>query len=1027
MQNNIVEQALANLKQLTASSQTTLEPQLFQELTNNIKISRFVAEIYSEMAEPAAVQLQWHASHRSECFREYLTEILTECLFNSAPQRIENAECRFQDIKTDYQNEVNCMSFLRKIRRQHSAAIAVLELSELISVKQAMLRMSILAECLIQVAYVWSFAMQTQTFGIPQLVLESLDATSEKAIELALKSTESAGQVDSRFQNMMVLAMGKFGGMELNFSSDIDLIFFYLCSGQTSGGRRSIENNRFFQKVGQQLIRLLDEKTADGFVFRVDMRLRPYGDSGNLVMSVDQAEDYYHEQGRGWERFAMVRARIITGRAEEKFQLEQILRPFAFRRYIDYGVIDSLRSMKDMIQREVRRRGLVGNIKLGAGGIREIEFMVQSLQLIQGGRDKRLQERNLLKVLPLLAEQELLPKDSAQELADNYRFLRRLENCLQQLEERQTQHLPDSPEVQAVIAKLMRFQDWQSFKKSLDQIQQSTNKHFNALFGEERTMNEEQDDFYLSLWEGFITSQKLSEKLANISSEEATQLVSLLADFRDSNAHVSLSQKGAKRLKQFLPTLLAIGLETTNPVETIKNLIRILRTILKRTAYLDLLSENLPILQHLVDLVSRSQWVVDRLCESPILFDELLYPNSLYEPLQTSDLQSELRQSLLRIEESDKEQILDAIRNFKQINELRVAAALLAERLSISQVNRYLSQLAQVIIQTALAICWREMVQKYGEPAGLKDDSSIPNTQPTNLSQQVAADEIETGFAIIAYGKLGGNELGFNSDLDLVFLFDQPLDSETTGIVSLTDPNKKTGVLSTNRFYTRLAQKLIHFLSTRTSLGVLYEVDMRLRPSGNSGMLVSHIDTFKVYQQESAWTWEHQALVRARPVAGSKNISQHFSELRSHILGQERDSKTLAKDVVDMRQRMRKELDKSSEDWFNIKQGRGGLVDIEFISQFLVLNHIHNVNSETAAANAPDSTIDVLRFFRRQNLLSDNDCKQLIEAFSRYINRLNELTLESQKKLVPASEFIEQRANVIRIWKELFAKADADS
>ena len=294
----------------------------WRQLTNNIKISRFVAEIYSEMAEPAAVQLQWHASHSSECFREYLTEILTECLFNSAPQRIENAECRFQDIKTDYQNEVSCMSFLRKIRRQHSAAIAVLELSELISVKQAMLRMSILAECLIQVAYVWSFAMQTQTFGIPQLGFESLDATSEKAIELAPKSTESAGQVTSHFQNMMVLAMGKFGGMELNFSSDIDLIFFYLCSGQTVGGRRSIENNRFFQKVGQQLIRLLDEKTADGFVFRVDMRLRPYGDSGNLVMSVDQAEDYYHEQGRGWERFAMVRARIITGRAEEKFQLE---------------------------------------------------------------------------------------------------------------------------------------------------------------------------------------------------------------------------------------------------------------------------------------------------------------------------------------------------------------------------------------------------------------------------------------------------------------------------------------------------------------------------------------------------------------------------------------------------------------------------------------------------------------------------------------------------------------------------------
>ncbi len=1021
MQNNIVEQALANLKQFTASSLTTLEPKLFQELANNIKISRFIAEIYAEMPEPAAIQLNWHANHGSEQYQEYLTKGLTETLFIKPPLSIENAEYRVEDIHPSFQNETSCMSFLRVTRRQHSAAIAVLELSQKISVEQAMLRMSLLAESLIQVAYLWSYAMQSQTFGAAASSLDWAQHSQEPGTELAIELNQQPTKLDRSFQNMMVLAMGKFGGMELNFSSDIDLIFFYPSAGQTIGGRRTIENNRFFQKVGQQLIRLLDEKTSDGFVFRVDMRLRPYGDSGNLVMSVDQAEDYYHEQGRGWERFAMVRARIITGRPEEKYQLEQILRPFAFRRYIDYGVIDSLRSMKDMIQREVRRRGLVGDIKLGAGGIREIEFMVQSLQLIQGGRNKRLQERNLLKVLPLLAEQELLPEHSAEELADNYRFLRRLEHCLQQLEEKQTQQLPETTETQAVIATLMGFAHWDNFKVKLDQIQQSTNQQFNAIFGEEPTLNEEQDDFYLSLWEGYISAEKLSEKLISVSIIDAKQLVNLITGFRNSNAHVSLSQKGAKRLKLFLPTLLAIGLETENPIETITNLIRILRTILKRTAYLDLLSENLPILQHLVDLVSRSQWIVDRLCESPILFDELLYPNSLYEPLQTSDLRSELRQSLLRIEESDQEQILDTIRNFKQINELRVAAALLAERLSISQVNRYLSQLAEVIIQTALGICWRQMIERYGEPSGLVDTAETASNIDSSLDSDVSSIAVDTGFAIIAYGKLGGNELGFNSDLDLVFLFDQPLASETVGARNGSSSDKPSRILNISRFYTRLAQKLIHFLSTRTSLGVLYEVDMRLRPSGNSGMLVSHIDTFEVYQQESAWTWEHQALVRARPVAGSASICQRFAEIRHETLCQQRDSALLKKDVVEMRQKMRNELDKSAKTLFNIKQGAGGVVDIEFISQYLVLEHSHKIKSTGEGYFVPDSTIEILRFFNRQELLPVEDSRQLISAFRNYINRLNELTLEGKAKLVELTEFEHQINNVQRVWNYILS------
>ncbi len=1020
MTNNIVEQALSQLNSVVAKAETSLPDKLFQHLTDKIKISRFLAEVYAEMASPASQQLAWHATNETEHFRDYLTHLIVKSLFIKPPKSLSNADQRMENIHPEYQNELAVMKFLRVTRRQHSAAIAVLELSNSISVEQAMERMSILADCLIQVAYMWSFAQQSTGLGLPEFDRESMLTIKSNHSRLHEQAQQQQQQEPAwDFQNMMVLAMGKYGGFELNFSSDIDLIFFYLASGMTKGGRRSVENSRFFQRLGQQLIRLLDEKTADGFVFRVDMRLRPYGDSGSLVMSVDQAEDYYHEQGRGWERFAMVRARIITGRVEEQKQLDQILRPFAFRRYIDYGVIDSLRGMKDMIQREVRRRGLVGNIKLGAGGIREIEFMVQSLQLIQGGRDKRLQQRSLLKVLPILAEQELLPVDAAKQLAENYRFLRRLEHCLQQLEEKQTQQLPESTEAQATIAKLMGFAQWQDFKSSLDTIQAATNRQFKALFGEERTLSEEQDDFYLSLWEGFISVEQLCHKHTKLESQEAQQIIAALANFRESNAHLSLSQKGAKRLKLFLPTLLSLALETENVLVTLKNLIRILRSILKRTAYLELLSENLPILQHLVDLVSRSQWIVDRLCESPILFDELLYPNSLYEPLQTSDLQSELRQSLLRIEETDQEQILDSIRNFKQINELRVAAALLAERLSISQVNRYLSQLAQVIIQTALMICWREMVSRYGQPAGLLEQNPEKVHKLVNESP-ASSETLDTGFAIIGYGKLGGSELGFNSDLDLVFLFDQALEGETTGIKKQQNQSQSTGVLGVSRFYTRLAQKLIHFLSTRTSLGVLYEVDMRLRPSGNSGMLVSHIDTFEVYQQESAWTWEHQALVRARPIAGGPQVSQRFMQIRQSILLQARDQYRLKSDVMEMRERMRKELDKSTSQWFSIKQGKGGVVDIEFMSQYLVLRHSNEASKLDKPSTIPHSTVAILRRYSESNIIDQQDGKMLINAFKQYINRLNKLTLESGDKVVPATEFLEQRNQVKAIWEKLF-------
>jgi len=981
MLKELSEQALSKVTSFCSSSQTSLDSNLFQYLSYSLSISQFVCDVINEQCEAAIEQLQWHYGDSSQDFCDYLSSSISLHLFEKDCKSVKGELPEFTDYLPEYQSELAIMRFLRNLRRQHSAAIAILELNNIISLEESAEKMSILAEQLTQTAYLWSYANQRDVFGLP-----SNGSTYKENFE----SSNAEKSIEP--QNMLILAMGKFGGFELNFSSDIDLIFFYLSDGQTQGGRRSIENSRFFQKVGILLIKLLDEVTQDGFVFRVDMRLRPYGDSGSLVMSIAQAEDYYHEQGRGWERFAMVRARIITGRETEKEQLYEIITPFAFRRYIDYGVIDSLRNMKEMIQREVRQRGLKDNIKLGAGGIREIEFMVQSLQLIQGGRDKRLQEKNLLRVLPLLAEENLLPLDTSIELGKNYRFLRRLEHCLQELNEKQTQQLPVDEEVQNIIASLMGFGDWPEFYDKLTSLQLNTHQHFNALFGEERISSElQKDDFYLSLWEGHISTAQLIKKLPNLNEKLAEEANQILETFRSSNQLVNLSAKGAKRFKIFFPELLAICLTLEEPTITLDRLLTILKAILKRTAYLDLLSENLPLLRHLVDLVSRSDWIVQRLSESPILFDELLYPNSLYEPLQTSDLKSELQQNLLRIDENDEEQILDTIRRFKQTNELRVAAALLSERLSISQVSRYLTQLAQVIIQSAINFCWHNMINRYGHPEG------------KNISDN------QTGFSVIGYGKLGGFELGFNSDLDLVFLFDAPLDSQTNG-------KKAIGI---NRFYTRLAQKMIHFLSTRTSLGVLYEVDMRLRPSGNSGLLVSHVDAFQEYQKESAWTWEHQALVRARAIAGDVELCNKFEKIRNDILSSSRSFETLKQDVFEMRLKMRKELDRTSNEKIDLKQCQGGLVDIEFLAQYFILTCASG--QRLSADSSPSSnTVEALKYSKSSGLVSSEDALVLVEIYKKYRNCLNEMVIVSGAKLIDKDLFVDDRACVVDIWNKIF-------
>jgi len=572
-----------------------------------------------------------------------------------------------------------------------------------------------------------------------------------------------------------------------------------------------------------------------------------------------------------------------------------------------------------------------------------------------------------------------------------------LEHSIHELAEKQTQQLPESEEEQKALCLAMSFSDWQGLISQLETWQSQVNEHFNQLFGEDRQTALAADDFYFSLSEGHIDAQQLFEHIKSkhpdrdelITLEVCENYLKQLELFAREPSVINLSSRGAKRVRTFFPALLSACLSTEQPDLTLKRLLKVLQAIIKRTAYLELLSENQPILEHLVDLAGRSPWVVKRLSDYPVLFDELLYPNSLYEPLQTADLQSELQQNLLRINPDDEEELLDTVRAFKQTNELRVAAALLAERLSISQVSRYLTQLAEVVLQAAVKQCWHLLSLKYGVPDSLADKDGC------------------YGFAVVGYGKVGGFELGFGSDLDLVFLFDQPVDQQTNG----------KRAINNSRFYTRLAQKIIHFLSTRTNLGLLYEVDMRLRPSGSSGLLVSHIDAYREYQAESAWTWEHQALVRARFVAGDESLRMTFDRIRFDTLSLKRDDEQLQADVVDMRQKMRQQLERKQNGKTDLKQTKGGLVDIEFLAQYFCLLSFDN--DEHAREIIPNNTVEGLKLAATEGSISQADSLLLIKNYRLFRNKLNQMALVSSDNLIDETLFVEQREIVQTIWDNI--------
>jgi glutamate-ammonia-ligase adenylyltransferase len=796
---------------------------------------------------------------------------------------------------------------------------------------------------------------------------------------------------DGSKQHLVILGLGKLGARELNFSSDVDLIFAYPKAGNTCGAKESLANDEFFSRLCRRLIKVIGQPTVDGFVFRVDARLRPFGESGPLVMDFEAMEQYYQQQGREWERYALIKARAVAGDKDAGAYLLERLHPFIYRRYLDYNVFESLREMKHMIALEVKRKGMEDNIKLGAGGIREIEFFGQIFQLIRGGVNPALQNPGILKVLKTLADKRHVPQEVCDELTHAYVFLRNTENRLQAFDDQQTHKLPAGDRGQLRLAVSMGFSDTESFNAALKSHRQTVHCHFQMLLEpgdmEEQTKNVENP--LVAIWLNPPSGQQSGDMLRSMGYDRPDEVIKLLEYLKNDPETRALSPRGRRRLDQLVPRFLKEIGTFENPLITLHRVIDLIKTIERRTSYLALLLENPTALSHLVKLSAASPWIASFLARHPVLLDELLDPRTLYRPPEKLELKNSLRLRLDQVPIDDLEYQIEQLCIFKQINVLRVAAADVIGTLPLMRVSDYLSEIAESILSAVVDLAWNHLVSKHGTPVCRLDN-----------------ERCEKGFVVIAYGKLGGLELGYGSDLDLVFLH-AGADEQTRG---------KTKGIDSAQFFNRLGQRVIHILTAHTRAGKAYEIDMRLRPSGSSGILVSHIKAFGDYQFEDAWTWEHQALIRARPVCGDRILANKFEAIRKQVLARRRFPGKLSTEVIQMREKMRKELMKPEDGVFDLKQDIGAMVDIEFLVQYLVLLNSHKY----ADLLKWTDNVRLIQSLIETGTMDEITAHVLKHAYLTYRAAAHQLSLQEKSAKVPREKFQRLQKRVAEIWQSYF-------
>ncbi|HCG7915105.1 bifunctional [glutamate--ammonia ligase]-adenylyl-L-tyrosine phosphorylase/[glutamate--ammonia-ligase] adenylyltransferase [Vibrio parahaemolyticus] len=898
--------------------------------------------------------------HRDEALAQQLPTMLSEL------SRHQAYRTRLAALLAECPDEMSGHRVLRQFRNREMVYIAWKDFLHAWTLEESLRHLSQLAEAMIFETYQWQYKICCAEWGTP---------------------TNAEGEA----QPMLIIGMGKLGGGELNFSSDIDLIFTYPENGETQGARRSIANAQFFTRLGQRIIKALDQQTFDGFCYRVDMRLRPFGESGPLVMSYAALEDYYQEQGRDWERYAMIKARVMGCEMYPQYQeLRKMLRPFVFRRYIDFSAIQSLRRMKSMISSEVRRRGLTNNIKLGAGGIREIEFIAQVFQLIRGGREPSLRNRSLLETLNGIEELALLTPQEVSNLEAAYKYLRQLENLLQAMADKQTQTLPDCDIERLKLATAMQLESWELLIEQTQQHMNKVHQVFETLIGDD-----EEDEgstiarHFHELWD-MANKQDVLELILeqDIQVEEPAIFSKAIINFKADLAKKTLGPRGREVLNRLMPKVFDAVFAHPDAQFGLPRVLHLLHNICTRTTYLELLDEHPAALVQLVRLCTASPMISEQLSRYPILLDELIDPQQLYNPIPLDSYRTELRDFLARIPENDMEQQMEALRQFKQICILRIAAADIAGVLPVMKVSDHLTYLAEAIVEAVVSQAWLQVSEKYGEPTHVKDREG-------------------KGFAVIGYGKVGGWELGYNSDLDIVFMHDCPVNVYTDG--------KKE--IDGRQFYLRLAQRIIHIFSTRTASGILYEVDTRLRPSGASGLLVSPTDAFDDYQHQDAWTWEHQALVRARMIYGDEPLAIAFHNTRHDVLCKPRDEQTLKKEVVEMREKMRDHLGGKKSGRFMIKQDVGGITDIEFLAQYLVLNYSHEKPKLTRWCD----NVRIYETLTAQGVMEEDQAMQLIRAYTTMRNEIHHRNLLNLDADVVEDKFVAEREWVKQAWNQWFA------
>ena len=859
--------------------------------------------------------------------------------------------------------EAHFMAALRRWRRAEFARIAWRDLAHWASLDETLTDLSRAAEGALRLAEQFAARALGLRYGQPR---------------------SAAGEA----QQLIIVAMGKLGGGELNFSSDIDLVPLYLESGETDGAR-SISNQEFFTRLVQQLIRLLEQQTEGGFVFRVDLRLRPFGDSGPVVSNAAALEDYLQIHGRDWERYAWVKARAITNESAYSELFRAAIRPFVYRRYLDFGVFESLRDMKGLIEREVLRRDLDDDIKLGDGGIREIEFIVQSFQLIRGGQDRRLQGSSLRHALPLLAGAKLLPAAAVAELDAAYEFLRRLENRLQMRADQQLHKLPGDAFERERLAWSMGCADWPQLAARLAAHRAGVAAHFRAVvFGNEQALASAPP--LLPLGAGDL--EVLSARLTALGWTEATAAAQMLLEIHEAASTRRLDKAGARRLLALLPVLAIEVCSTREPLRTLRRLLRVLEAIGTRSAYLALLLHNPRARARLVQLATHGDFLIEQIAAHPLLLDELIDERLLEQPPDRAALAADLEQRMNGVDEADEEQLIERLRHFQRAAIFRLAVVDLLSGLPVMQVSDRLTDVAELIIERALSLTWQQLTPTLG----------VPRCGEGSARRNVS-------LCVVGYGKLGGMELGYASDLDLVFLHDSSgAQQETAGGRGIDN----------QVFFLRFAQRMVHLLTMHSAAGRLYEVDMRLRPSGKAGLLITSIDAFAEYQRREAWTWEHQSLLHARAVAGAAVLMQRFEAVRAEVLARHVRRATLREDVRHMRNRQRRELSRAEPGQFDLKQDPGGIGDIEFLAQYWALNWARDYPPVAFYAD----TIRQLESVASANLVPQAQVDVLTGIYRAYRTRLHHRALDGLGAVVGAGDFVAERSAVTAVWDQVMGE-----